>query len=206
MLAPTNRTSVCCSRSSRFWSPIHSCRFLAQSAKKTLSDEGFLKNSITIHVLVYLSRFPFLMNRDEVGHTHPTQLAALNKESDLDDASNPDGLKFWHSDHKLAISTEILFQLYKQAKGAFFDTIAQYKMHCNLMSRNEDDNSVHCYSEHHNTLENDVLKHSRTLLLLSSDFGTAWNSRLYFYILFLTICTAMIKWIVGGTYHFGVIM
>ncbi|XP_044467968.1 protein prenyltransferase alpha subunit repeat-containing protein 1 isoform X2 [Mangifera indica] len=108
---------------------------------------------------------------DEVGFIHPSQFAALKEEaggslsssgggaSQSQNALNNEITDFWIRDHKLGISTQIVISLYKAAKNAFMDLHRQYKT-----SNNE-------------TLENVVMIHSRALLLLSCDFGTAWNSR-----------------------------
>ncbi|XP_024011016.1 protein prenyltransferase alpha subunit repeat-containing protein 1 isoform X2 [Eutrema salsugineum] len=72
---------------------------------------------------------------------------------------------FWNQDHKLGISTDILIQLCKAAKHAFLAAFKEYKCH---------ESGVSCSFP---TLESKVMKHSQALLLLSSDFGTAWNAR-----------------------------
>ncbi|KAK6793742.1 hypothetical protein RDI58_007195 [Solanum bulbocastanum] len=47
-----------------------------------------------------------------------------------------------------------------------------YKLH-----HRDDKNASICSSSSLLNLENELMKHSRTLLLLSCDFGTSWNSR-----------------------------
>ncbi|KAK6911322.1 Protein prenyltransferase, alpha subunit [Dillenia turbinata] len=117
---------------------------------------------------------------DEVGFIHPSQFVALDHNGDDDLLQSEGGiessrrlqanfsetgkLRFWCRDHKLGISTEVLFPLYNAAKHLFMDVIRQYKILRNV------------YGEKDN-MESDVMKHSRALLLLSCDFGTAWNSR-----------------------------
>lgn len=81
---------------------------------------------------------------------------------------------FWSREHKLGISTEYLYPLYKAAKHRFMDVYATYKKHSCFSLKNENADSSHAFSE----IENAVMKHSKALLLLSSDFGTAWNARL----------------------------
>ncbi|CAN6714769.1 unnamed protein product [Malus baccata var. baccata] len=73
---------------------------------------------------------------------------------------------FWNRDHKLGISTQVLFPLYEAAKHAFMaaDVSGDERSLCVSLSLD-------------NSFESDVMKHSRALLLLSSDFGTAWHSR-----------------------------
>ncbi|XP_010276308.1 PREDICTED: uncharacterized protein LOC104611076 isoform X2 [Nelumbo nucifera] len=134
---------------------------------------------------------------DEVGFVHPTQLVALKEEAGssinhvsssqqsehnmfMTDPFSHDGTIFWNQEHKLAISTEVIFPLYNAAKNAFLASVEQYKMLINLPAKT--DNSVaetvqdqHLASKHF--LESEVMKHSKALLLLSCDFGTAWNSR-----------------------------
>ncbi|XWS58412.1 hypothetical protein CRYUN_Cryun08bG0031900 [Craigia yunnanensis] len=120
---------------------------------------------------------------DEVGFIHPSQFVTLSKEcgefgdSSGDGAFGPRNTKFWNRDHKLGISTEILLPLCKAAKSAFMDVMKQYKTLSSLSdNEHEDENntygSLSCQS-----FESEVVKHSRVLLLLSCDFGTAWNSR-----------------------------
>ncbi|XP_031398743.1 protein prenyltransferase alpha subunit repeat-containing protein 1 isoform X1 [Punica granatum] len=104
---------------------------------------------------------------DEIGFIHPTQLAALNGEVDVDSLSEPVSLNFFSKDHKLGISTQILFPLYEQAKKAFFDVVTRYKIQGGIFD------SPNTRDE----LEVGVMKHSKALLLLSADLGTAWNSR-----------------------------
>ena len=96
--------------------------------------------------------------RDEVGFVHPTQFATLTKDS-TGDAAILDGTTFWCKDHKLGVSTQVVLPLYNAAKLAFITAMEEYK-------RLGDDG-----------LESEVMKHSKALLLLSFDFGTAWNSR-----------------------------
>ncbi|XP_030959441.1 protein prenyltransferase alpha subunit repeat-containing protein 1-like isoform X2 [Quercus lobata] len=95
---------------------------------------------------------------DEVGFVHPTQFATLTEDS-TGDAAISDGTTFWCRDHKLGVSTQAVLPLYNAAKRAFIAAMEEYK-------RLGDDG-----------LESEVMKHSKALLLLSSDFGTAWNSR-----------------------------
>ncbi|XVE62726.1 hypothetical protein DITRI_Ditri06bG0142500 [Diplodiscus trichospermus] len=119
---------------------------------------------------------------DEVGFIHPSQFVTLREECTESGDSSEDGAfgsrntKFWNRDHKLGISTEILLPLCKAAKTAFMDVMKQYKTLSSLFDKHEDDNitygSLPCQS-----CENEVMKHSRALLLLSCDFGSAWNSR-----------------------------
>ncbi|KAA8539002.1 hypothetical protein F0562_025694 [Nyssa sinensis] len=137
---------------------------------------------------------------DEVGFIHPSQFVALNEEAggpppssvgtvlqSADESvkskiSNTNVLNtvFWNRDHKLGISTKVLLPLYNAAKHAFMAANEQYKMHKNLsVERDGSGNGsvLSCYSTSLNILETQVMKHSRALLLLSCDFGTAWNSR-----------------------------
>lgn len=125
--------------------------------------------------------------RDEVGFIHPSQFDMLNKEARHLVLSSYDNLSseisdanasFWNMDHKLGISTKVLFPLYERAKSAFMEAIKQYK----VLISNANDNSwivdSPCNSlSSHDGVENEVMRHSRALLLLSCDFGTAWHSR-----------------------------
>ncbi|CAN6714757.1 unnamed protein product [Malus baccata var. baccata] len=134
---------------------------------------------------------------DEVGFLHPSQFSKLNKEAvtrpdpdilleyqdrhvlaDTQVHSSPssDGSTvmrpangnsvFWNEDHKLGISTQVFFPLYEASKHAF--------MAANVSG---DEKSLYVSLSLDNSFESDVMKHSRALLLLSSDFGTAWHSR-----------------------------
>ncbi|KAF3569477.1 hypothetical protein DY000_02013369 [Brassica cretica] len=110
---------------------------------------------------------------DEVGFIHPSQFTLLDKEA----RSSNDGTSasFWNQDHKLGISTDILIQLCRVAKHAFLAAFKEYKRHENASSESLTENissGVSCCS-----LVSKVMKHSQVVLLLSSDFGTAWNAR-----------------------------
>uniref|UniRef100_A0A803M4D3 Uncharacterized protein n=1 Tax=Chenopodium quinoa TaxID=63459 RepID=A0A803M4D3_CHEQI len=137
-----------------------------------------------------LDRDPLI---DELGFIHPSQLMMLNEGEDEAiltskdykgdaklgseplDASEVEGKNdfFWSREHKLGISTEHLLPLYKAAKQRFMDAHANYKKHSSCSLKNEDVPSSCILSE----IEDAVMKHSKVLLLLSSDFGTAWNAR-----------------------------
>ncbi|XP_057961914.1 uncharacterized protein LOC131153551 isoform X2 [Malania oleifera] len=97
----------------------------------------------------------------------------LKSEISATDALKQENMIFWNTDHKLGISVQVLLPLYKAAKHAFMAAICQYKRSTNV-SGDEDMSSL---SSSLNTLESEVMKHSKALLLLSCDFGTAWNSR-----------------------------
>lgn len=140
-----------------------------------LEDNPDIPNVYPVLILKFSQTVPILLAvcecSDEVGFIHPSQFAALKEEaggslsssgggaSQSQNALNNEITDFWIRDHKLGISTQIVISLYKAAKNAFMDLHRQYKT-----SNNE-------------TLENVVMIHSRALLLLSCDFGTAWNSR-----------------------------
>ncbi|KAK4378268.1 hypothetical protein RND71_000130 [Anisodus tanguticus] len=115
---------------------------------------------------------------DEVGFIHPSQFAALNEDIVTPSTSvgsvrkSTFGTLFWGRDHKLGISTMVLFPLYVAAKNAFVEAYTNYKVH-----HRDDKNASTCSSYSPSSLESELMKHSRALLLLSSDFGTAWNSR-----------------------------
>ncbi|XP_010693018.2 uncharacterized protein LOC104906024 isoform X1 [Beta vulgaris subsp. vulgaris] len=134
-----------------------------------------------------LDRDPLI---DEVGFIHPSQLMMLNEGEDGailsssehkinarlgPEASAVEGKNafFWSREHKLGISTEYLLPLYKAAKHRFMDAYATCKRHSSFSLKNENAASIHVFSE----IEVEVMKHSKALLLLSSDFGTAWNAR-----------------------------
>ncbi|XP_020540328.1 uncharacterized protein LOC105647746 isoform X2 [Jatropha curcas] len=119
---------------------------------------------------------------DEVGFIHPSQFATLRKEAESTESQSIDGIlssemvkatvldpestNFWNRDHKLGISTHVILELYKAAKDAFMESVGQYRRIDNIYTTSEDFSS----------LEKEVMKHSKAILLLSCDFGTAWNS------------------------------
>ncbi|WJX41082.1 hypothetical protein P8452_28490 [Trifolium repens] len=130
---------------------------------------------------------------DELGFIHPSQFSLLNEESGIsanlsdesihqsadriassDEYSKQEKLCFWNRDHKLGISTHVLLPLYKAAKHAFFTAFKQHKM-CGNQS-DKVGTSLPPLASHDN-LESTLLRHSRSLLLLSCDFTTAWNCR-----------------------------
>nr|GMC51430.1 protein prenyltransferase alpha subunit repeat-containing protein 1-like isoform X1 [Ipomoea batatas] len=128
---------------------------------------------------------------DEVGFIHPSQFDVLNEDvgstslsaesiSQSADTANISGKVFWSRDHKLGISTAALLPLYKAAKHAFMDSLRQYKMHTSLTEVRDECDEVNvpkCPSSSLTVLEKEVMKHSKAILLLSCDFGTAWNFR-----------------------------
>ncbi|CAL5322011.1 unnamed protein product [Camellia sinensis] len=144
-----------------------------------------------------LDSYPLI---DEVGFIHPSQFVTLNEEAGGSLLSsvgtmlqsedrvlgsrvskvNPSETVFWCRDHKLGISTQVLLLLYNVAKQTFMAALERYKMHSNLSVKKDEyqsDNMSSWYASSLDVLESEVMKHSRSLLLLSCDFGTAWNSR-----------------------------
>ncbi|XP_069149103.1 uncharacterized protein [Solanum lycopersicum] len=115
---------------------------------------------------------------DEIGFIHPSQFVLLNEDVGSPSTSVGSVQKtnfrtlFWIRDHKLGISTKVLFPLYVAAKNAFVEAYKNYK----LLQRDDKHASMCCSSSSLN-LESELMKHSRALLILSCDFGTAWNSR-----------------------------
>ncbi|TXG66046.1 hypothetical protein EZV62_007321 [Acer yangbiense] len=107
---------------------------------------------------------------DEVGFVHPSQFSTLKEaagaSASSQDISEHENTNFWIRDHKLGISTQVLLPLYKAAKHAFMAALREYKTSENLPGNSGDD-----------SLESEVMSHSKTLLMLSCDFGSAWNSR-----------------------------
>ncbi|CAA0185791.1 unnamed protein product [Arabidopsis thaliana] len=113
---------------------------------------------------------------DEVGFIHPSQFTMLDKEAGFSNEFQPNNgtsSKFWNQDHKLGISTDILVQLCKDAKHVFLLALQEYKSHGNAC----DESQIKNISCSPCIPESDVMKHSQSVLLLSSDFGTAWNAR-----------------------------
>ncbi|KAL3350916.1 hypothetical protein AABB24_023361 [Solanum stoloniferum] len=115
---------------------------------------------------------------DEIGFIHPSQFVLLNEDVGTPSTSVGSVQKtnfrtlFWIRDHKLGISTKVLFPLYVAAKNAFVEAYKNYKV-----LHRDDKNASMCSSSSSLGLESELMKHSRALLILSCDFGTAWNSR-----------------------------
>ncbi|XP_057764349.1 uncharacterized protein LOC130985396 isoform X2 [Salvia miltiorrhiza] len=138
---------------------------------------------------------------DEVGFIHPTQFSFFSEDvhsstslssvadgSFLEDETsksestlyNSSDTCFWHNEHKLGISTLVLVQLYKAAKDAFMVSHRRCRMLSNSQCKKDeklDENASVCATSFLDIAEFEVMRHSKALLLLSSDFGTAWNSR-----------------------------
>ncbi|KAH0632129.1 hypothetical protein KY289_037590 [Solanum tuberosum] len=115
---------------------------------------------------------------DEIGFIHPSQFVLLNEDVGTPSTSVGSVQKtnfrtlFWIRDHKLGISTKVLFPLYVAVKNAFVEAYKNYKV-----LHRDDKNASMCSSSSSLSLESELMKHSRALLILSCDFGTAWNSR-----------------------------
>ncbi|XXG78629.1 hypothetical protein AAC387_Pa08g2535 [Persea americana] len=138
---------------------------------------------------------------DEVGFVHPSQFVALNKglnsscppsvsvlestdgnigrDTAEDTVEQYDHNIFWNRDNKLAISTSSVLPLYGAAVHAFMSASRQYKASINLPERTDsvDESVDHRYSNCRTFLENELMRHSKALVILSCDFGSAWNSR-----------------------------
>jgi len=112
---------------------------------------------------------------DEVGFLHPTQFNSLGCGQDGDSAPQAPELQrryFWCRDHKLAISAEILPELYRAARDAY------------CSSRNAPLPASH------------LMSHTKALLILCPDLLTAWNSRFAFFSRFIELTAR--RW-VGDT-------
>ncbi|RAL43681.1 hypothetical protein DM860_014182 [Cuscuta australis] len=124
---------------------------------------------------------------DEIGFIHQSQFDALNEESGTSfspdsvpqstDKTNISSEVFWSQEHKLGISITALHPLYKAAKHAFMDSLGQYRMHTGVTKDKDEYNEGNASSSSLIALENEVMKHSTSILVISCDFGTAWNFR-----------------------------
>lgn len=111
-----------------------------------------------------------------MGFIHPSQFSGLNEDA------GDENMNFWNRDHKLGISTQVLLPLYRVAKHVFMTTIDEYKLQSNLSVErgkigHENMLLPSSNSSPYEVLEDEIMKHSKALLLLNSDFGTAWNAR-----------------------------
>lgn len=87
---------------------------------------------------------------------------------------------FWHNEHKLGISSLVLVELYRAAKDAFMVSHRRCGMLSNSQCKKDeklDEHASVCSTSVLDIAEIEVMRHSKALLLLSCDFGTAWNSR-----------------------------
>ncbi|KAL6278871.1 hypothetical protein ACE6H2_022472 [Prunus campanulata] len=118
---------------------------------------------------------------DEVGFVHPSQFFKLNEKAGhslpSSDSSADGNSVFWNKDHKLGISTQVLLPLYKASKDAFMTANRQFKELNSTSDVSGAENSLCTSLSLDDSIESAVMKHSRALLLLSCDFGTAWHSR-----------------------------
>ncbi|XP_071686537.1 uncharacterized protein [Rutidosis leptorrhynchoides] len=136
-----------------------------------------MTGSHLLHQLhLILDSDPFI---DEVGFVHPSQFAAISDSSISMKSDDATDMAFWSRDHKLGISTDVLHTLYTDAKHAFMSSLDQYRKLIDLHATNLglDGDNISNYSSSLATVEGELMKHSRVLLLLSCDFGTAWNCR-----------------------------
>ncbi|RXH82488.1 hypothetical protein DVH24_036829 [Malus domestica] len=117
---------------------------------------------------------------NEVGFLHPSQFSKLNKEAGHSSPSSDDngaalscwqlsffgiGIISWGFQRKFFFRCMRLLsmRLWQQALNSRSDVSG-------------DEKSLYVSLSLDNSFESDVMKHSRALLLLSSDFGTAWHS------------------------------
>ncbi|GAB2218829.1 hypothetical protein Droror1_Dr00002061 [Drosera rotundifolia] len=137
-----------------------------------------------------LERDPLI---DEVGFVHPSQIQALSEGANTGSRStevfqkdevldNNDVQKkrwaFWHGDHKLGISTHFLPLLYVAAKHKFMASCMKYRISTEASKKQMDgDDQDIGISLAFSKIEMEVIRHSKALLLLCGDFGTAWNTR-----------------------------
>ncbi|CAI0427964.1 unnamed protein product [Linum tenue] len=123
-----------------------------------------------------LNQFECILDSDplinEVGFIHPSQFTTLERDpeagssrSEASDALDGGDGSFLIRDHKLGIYSEVVLLLYKAVREQFMNAIAEY--------RNLGDPSLRSAK----ALGIAVMKCSKALVLLSPNFGTAWNSR-----------------------------
>uniref|UniRef100_M8BPD6 Protein prenyltransferase alpha subunit repeat-containing protein 1 n=1 Tax=Aegilops tauschii TaxID=37682 RepID=M8BPD6_AEGTA len=93
--------------------------------------------------------------RDEVGFLHPTQFHSLL----VDSTDKSTSQYFWCVDHKLAVSSSILPDLYRAARRAHSNATLNPSS-----SPSASDAAL-------------IMTHSKALLILCADLLTAWNSR-----------------------------
>ncbi|KAI0491737.1 hypothetical protein KFK09_025997 [Dendrobium nobile] len=149
---------------------------------------------------ILLEQFELILDHhkliDEVGFIHPSQFAELNEDSGvswsppssiwqiLDESHESDstGLMclrneksvFWYGNHKLAISIQVVPVLYNAARLAHMEARRSYERLINVPKRRSSLNATNFEAQFPET---DIMKHSRSLLILSPECGSVWNSR-----------------------------
>lgn len=135
---------------------------LSESSMTTPSckDQILFFFSFRIFPLDPIPQFPIhgvvsWCRRDEVGFLHPMQFHSLL----VDSTNKSTSQYFWCADHKLAISSNILLDLYRAARRA----------HSNATLNPSSSPSASAAAL--------IMTHSKALLILCPDLLTAWNSR-----------------------------
>ncbi|KAK6915336.1 Protein prenyltransferase, alpha subunit [Dillenia turbinata] len=122
---------------------------------------------------------------DEVGFIHPSQFVALDQHGEDELLQSEGGIVsscrlranfpetgkvgFWCRDHKLGISTEVLFPLYNTAKHSFMDAVRQNKILRNVKMVLTKDQDLSRYM--------DELHFSALILSYSPKSEQAWSQR-----------------------------
>ncbi|WOL14150.1 protein prenyltransferase alpha subunit repeat-containing protein 1 isoform X1 [Canna indica] len=132
---------------------------------------------------------------DEIGFLHPSQFSlldevpsdsppTLNTPIHLSETNTANRVQlqygktiFWNKNHKLGICTNVLSHLYIAARHAYMDVSRRYKASINVSSNRGAVCSAAPRADFDHLLENEILKHTKALLILSCNFGSAWNLR-----------------------------
>lgn len=109
----------------------------------------------------------------------PIQLADVSLETNITELNivQYDKNFFWNRNNKLAISTDVLSHLYIAARHAYIDVSRRYKASVNLTMKKGAFCSASAQANFDHLLEDEILKHTKALLILSCNFGSAWNDR-----------------------------
>ncbi|XP_074567885.1 uncharacterized protein LOC141824485 isoform X3 [Curcuma longa] len=109
----------------------------------------------------------------------PIQSANVSLETNIAELNTVQYDKnfFWNRNNKLAISTDVLSHLYIAARHAYMDVSRRYKASINLTLNKGAFCSASAQANFDHLLEDEILKHTKALLILSCNFSSAWNDR-----------------------------
>lgn len=165
---------------------MHDTHSLGNTFDLLLQLENILQSDTLIDEVGFVHPWQFVALNEGTDDSHPPSICTLPPKDEIVGADMPD-LEvvqfncsiFWNKDHKLAISTEALLPLYNAAMSAFMTVAKKYDTSSNLSTNDlfVDEKVGSSSSNSRTSLEDELMKHSKALLILSYDFGSAWNAR-----------------------------
>ncbi|XP_074567884.1 uncharacterized protein LOC141824485 isoform X2 [Curcuma longa] len=146
--------------------------------------EGILEGDKLIDEIGFLGASQFVsLDQDLSGSSldqcTPIQSANVSLETNIAELNTVQYDKnfFWNRNNKLAISTDVLSHLYIAARHAYMDVSRRYKASINLTLNKGAFCSASAQANFDHLLEDEILKHTKALLILSCNFSSAWNDR-----------------------------